>query len=170
MHRNRRIFVWLAVACAVIAIDQLSKGIIEAWLAFGASVYVLPVLDLVHVRNTGAAFSFLAGASGWQREFFTVVGIAASLWILWMLYRAERGQVVLCLALSLILGGALGNVIDRLRLGAVVDFLHFHWGPYYWPAFNVADSAITCGAILLIFDAFRHGRKGSREEARAALE
>jgi len=133
-------------------------------------VYVLPVLDLVHVRNTGAAFSFLASASGWQRELFIGIGLAASAWIVWMLHRAHRGQVMFCLALSLILGGALGNVIDRFRLGAVVDFLHFHWGPYYWPAFNLADSAITCGAALLILDAFRAGRSRPGDETRTALE
>lgn len=149
------------IAALVIVADQWTKWIVENTLAFGASVYVMPVMDLVHVRNAGAAFSFLAGASGWQREFFIGIGVAASIWMLWMIARAQRGQVAFCLALSLILGGALGNVIDRVRLGAVVDFLHFHWGAYYWPAFNLADSAITCGAILLIADAFWQGRKGA---------
>jgi signal peptidase II len=161
---------WLLLSGVVIAADQWTKWIVEAAIPFGTSIYVLPVMDLVHVRNTGAAFSFLAGASGWQREFFIGVGILASSWMLWMIARAERGQRAFCMALSLILGGALGNVIDRVRVGAVVDFLHFHWGPYYWPAFNVADSAITCGAILLIADAFWQGRKASRTNARTALE
>ena len=153
MPRNSRILAWLLLAGSVIATDQLTKWIVEATLPFGASVYVLPVLDLVHVRNTGAAFSFLASASGWQRELFIGIGLAASAWIVWMLIRAQRGQVIFCLALSLILGGALGNVIDRFRLGAVVDFLHFHWGAAYFPAFNVADSCISVGAGLLILDA-----------------
>jgi len=166
--RERGIALWLAVAGIVIAADQLTKLWVESALPFGASVYVLPVLDLVHVRNTGAAFSFLAGESGWQREFFLVVGVAASIWIVWMLARATREQVMFSAALSLILGGALGNVIDRVRLGAVVDFLHFHWGPHYWPAFNVADSAITCGAALLLLDAFRQGRKQRSDGSRAA--
>ncbi len=170
MLENRRIASWLLIAALVIVADQLTKWIVEANLPYGASIYVLPVLDLVHVRNTGAAFSFLAGAAGWQRELFIGIALAASAWILWMLYRAGRGQTLFCLALSLILGGALGNVIDRFRLGAVVDFLHFHWGQYYWPAFNVADSAISCGAVLLIVDAFRQGGRRSRDETRTALE
>lgn len=169
MPDHRRTFGWVVIALVVIAIDQLTKALVESALALGATVYVAPVLDLVHVRNSGAAFSFLAGASGWQRELFIGIGILASAWILWMLARAGRGQALFCFALSLILGGALGNVIDRVRLGAVVDFLHFHWGPYYWPAFNAADSAISCGAVLLIVDAFRHGRQ-QREGARAAVE
>lgn len=158
------------VAGLVIAADQWTKWIIENALAFGASIYVLPVMDLVHVRNTGAAFSFLAGASGWQREFFITIGLVASAWMLWMIAKAQRGQSVFCLALSLILGGALGNVIDRLRLGAVVDFLHFHWGTYYWPAFNLADTAISCGAVLLVLDAFWQGRRQARSSGRTALE
>ena len=170
MPRNPRFFVWLLIAGTVVAFDQLTKWIVEGALPFGASVYVLPVLDLVHVRNTGAAFSFLAGASGWQREFFLGVGLAAAAWIVWMLYRSAGGQLLFCMALSLILGGAVGNVVDRLRLGAVVDFLHFHWGPYYWPAFNLADSAITCGAVLLVIDAFFQGGKRARSQGDAALE
>lgn len=170
MHDRRRIVGWVLVAMLVIAADQWTKWVVENTLAFGVSVYVLPVMDLVHVRNTGAAFSFLAGASGWQREFFIAIGLAASAWMLWMIARAQRGQVAFCLALSLILGGALGNVIDRVRLGAVVDFLHFHWGPYYWPAFNLADAAISCGAVLLILDAFWQGRRSSRDSGRTALE
>ncbi len=170
MRDSKRVVGWLLLSGVVIAVDQWTKWIVEATIAFGTSIYVLPVMDLVHVRNTGAAFSFLAGASGWQREFFIGVGVLASSWMLWMIARAERGQRTFCLALSLILGGALGNVIDRFRLGGVVDFLHFHWGPYYWPAFNVADTAITCGAILLIVDAFWQGRKASRTDARTALE
>ena len=148
----------MLAAAAVVFLDQITKIVVEHTLSFGARVVVAPVLDLVHVRNSGAAFSFLAGASGWQRELFVGIGLAASAWIVWMIARAERGQLVFCAALSLILGGALGNVIDRVRLGGVIDFLHFHWGPHYWPAFNVADSAITCGAILLIVDALRQGR------------
>ena len=165
--RERRVVWWLLLAGLVIAADQLTKLWVAHELALGTSIYVLPVFDLVHVRNTGAAFSFLAGASGWQREFFLLVGLAASTWIVWMLARAARTQVLFCVALSLILGGALGNVVDRVRLGAVVDFLHFHWGPHYFPAFNVADTAISCGAALLILDALRQGRKAA-EGSRAA--
>jgi signal peptidase II len=166
--RERRMIAWLTIAALVVLIDQATKLWVEHALALGTSIYVWPVFDLVHVRNTGAAFSFLADGSGWQREFFLFVGLAASIWIVWMLARAARNQVSFCIALSLILGGALGNVIDRVRLGAVVDFLHFHWGPHYWPAFNVADSAITCGAALLLFDAFFQGRKARTGSSRAA--
>jgi signal peptidase II len=159
MHKLASIAGWLAIAAIVVALDQVTKMLVEHALPLGSSVFVAPVLDLVHVRNTGAAFSFLASASGWQRELFIGIAFAASIWIIWMLVRAERGQRVFCIALSLILGGALGNVVDRVRLGGVIDFLYFHWGPHYWPAFNVADSAITCGAILLIIDAFRTGAR-----------
>jgi signal peptidase II len=166
--RERGLIAWLGIAAIVVVADQVTKLWVEHALALGSSIYVWPVFDLVHVRNTGAAFSFLAGASGWQREFFLVVGLAASIWIVWMLARAARSQVMFCVALSLILGGALGNVIDRVRLGAVVDFLHFHWGPHYWPAFNVADSAITCGAALLLIDAFRQGRRTRAQSSPSA--
>jgi signal peptidase II len=159
MRRAASIAVWLLVAAGVVVVDQITKAVVENSLPLGASVFVAPVLDLVHVRNTGAAFSFLAGASGWQRELFIGIAIAASIWIVWMLVRAGPGQRLFPTALSLILGGALGNVVDRVRLGGVVDFLYFHWGPHYWPAFNVADSAITCGAALLIFDAVRSGAR-----------
>lgn len=170
MPDRRRIVGWLLLAGLIIAADQWTKWIVESTLPFGASVYVMPIMDLVHVRNPGAAFSFLAGASGWQREFFIGIGLAASAWMIWMIAKAQQGQTAFCLALTLILGGALGNVIDRVRLGAVVDFLHFHWGPYYWPAFNLADTAISCGAVLLVVDAFLQGRKAARGGERAALE
>jgi len=159
MRKFASISVWLLVAGAVVLLDQATKIMVENLLPLGASVFVVPVLDLVHVRNSGAAFSFLASASGWQRELFITIAFVASVWIIWMLVRAERGQYAFSAALSLILGGALGNVIDRVRLGGVIDFLYFHWGPHYWPAFNVADSAITCGAIVLIIDALRSGAR-----------
>jgi signal peptidase II len=168
MLERRRIAGWLLLSGLVVVLDQWTKWAVESALPFGASVYIAPVLDLVHVRNTGAAFSFLAGASGWQREFFIGIGVIASIWMVWMLSRAQSGQRAFCLALSLILGGAIGNVIDRVRLGGVVDFLHFHWGPYYFPAFNVADTAISCGAALLIVDAFLQGRREARDGTRAS--
>lgn len=163
----KRTLVWLIVASIVVIADQLTKAWIASTLALGAATYVAPILDLVHVRNSGAAFSFLADRSGWQREFFVAIGIAASCWIIWMLIRAGRDQAMFCAALSLILGGALGNVTDRVQLGAVVDFLHFHWGPHYWPAFNVADTAISCGAMLLILDALLQGRRRARHKSAA---
>jgi signal peptidase II len=162
MRESRRVALWLLPAAGIVVIDQVSKWVVESTLPLGASIYVAPVFDLVHVRNTGAAFSFLADAAGWQRELFIGIGVAASIWIVWMIARTGRGQPLFCAALTLILGGAAGNVIDRLRLGAVVDFLHFHWGPHYFPAFNAADSAITCGAILLIADAIKQSMENRR--------
>jgi len=115
---------------------------------------VTSFFNVVLVYNRGAAFSLLSDAAGWQRELFIVIALAASIWIAWLL-RKYAAQTMFCVALSLVLGGALGNVIDRVLLGAVVDFLDFHARGYHWPAFNIADSAISCGAVLLIWDALR---------------
>ncbi|MCW5576207.1 MAG: lipoprotein signal peptidase [Burkholderiales bacterium] len=145
---------WLLLAGLVVAIDQGTKHAAVAALAGQPPVEVTSFFNLVLVYNRGAAFSFLAGADGWQRELFTVIALAASAWIIWLLYRYPR-QRLFCLALALVLGGALGNVIDRITIGAVVDFLDFHAGGWHWPAFNAADSAITCGAVLLVWDGLR---------------
>jgi signal peptidase II len=145
---------WLLLSAAVVVIDQLTKHAAVAALAGRPPVEVTPFFNLVMVYNSGAAFSFLAGAGGWQREFFIVVALAASGWILWLLHRHPR-QTLFCAALALVLGGAIGNVIDRVLLGAVVDFLDVHVAGWHWPAFNVADSAITCGAALLVWDGLR---------------
>lgn len=145
---------WLLIAVAVVALDQASKYTAVAMLADRPPVEVTPFFNLLLVYNRGAAFSFLAGAAGWQRELFTGIAIVASIWIVYLLRRYPQ-QSLFCLALSLILGGAIGNVIDRLSIGAVVDFLDFHAYGWHWPAFNVADSAITCGAALLIWDGLR---------------
>ena len=150
--------LWLGLALVVILLDQLTKTLVLGEFALGDSRTVTSYFNLVRVHNTGAAFSFLAGASGWQRWFFVGLGLAASAFIVWML-RAHPGQRLFCFAVSMILGGALGNVIDRLLHGYVVDFLQFHWSwlePMfrggYFPAFNLADSAITLGAACLIVD------------------
>lgn len=145
---------WLGLSGVVLLLDQLTKYMAVAALADRPPVEVTSFFNLVLVYNRGAAFSFLAGAAGWQRELFTGVALVASAWIIWLLRRHPR-QTLFCLALSLVLGGAIGNVIDRLMIGAVVDFLDFHAFGWHWPAFNVADSAITCGAALLIWDGFR---------------
>ena len=145
---------WLLIAAAIVILDQATKYAAVAALAGKAPVEVTPFFNLLLVYNRGAAFSFLAGAGGWQREFFTVIALIASVWIVYLLRRYPQ-QSLFCLALSLVLGGALGNVIDRLSIGAVVDFLDFHAFGWHWPAFNVADSAITCGAALLIWDGLR---------------
>lgn len=145
---------WLAVAAAVILLDQLTKYLVVRTFRLHEVVEVTPFFNLVLVYNRGAAFSFLSDAAGWQREFFMAIALAASGWIAWLL-RKHAAETLFCFALSLVLGGALGNVIDRALLGAVVDFFDVHAFGKHWPAFNVADSAISCGAALLIWDAFK---------------
>lgn len=150
---------WLALAALVVLLDQATKFAVLRSFAFAERVPVIPGLfDLTLVYNTGAAFSFLASAGGWQRWLFTGIGVAASLFIAWLLWR-HGSQRLFALGLTLIMGGAIGNVIDRLLHGKVVDFLLLYWDRFYWPAFNVADSAITVGAALLIVDEFRRVRR-----------
>ena len=149
---------WLWLSLGVIALDQATKFLATRFLDLYERVEVLPVLDFTLLHNTGAAFSLLAGASGWQRWFFIGLAFTVSVVLLVWIWRTPRGEKLLPLSLSLILGGALGNVIDRIVHGYVVDFIHAHWGPAYFPAFNIADSAITIGAGLLILDAFREHR------------
>lgn len=148
----------LIVAGLIIALDQLSKYAVMQVFMLGDSVTVTPFFDLVRAHNSGAAFSLFADQSGWQRAFFITVALFASGLIIHLL-RRDAGSAQFKLALSLILGGALGNVIDRILHGHVVDFLYFHINQHYWPAFNVADSAITIGAGLLIWDSFRERGK-----------
>ncbi|MFT3955028.1 MAG: signal peptidase II [Piscinibacter sp.] len=142
---------WLGIALAVILLDQFTKTLILGYFQLGDSRTVTSFFNVVRVHNTGAAFSFLAGASGWQRWFFVGLGAAAAVFIVWML-RSHGGQRLFSWALALILGGALGNVVDRLLHGYVVDFIQVHYGGWYFPSFNIADSAITVGAALLILD------------------
>ena len=142
---------WLGIAGIVILADQLTKTLILRAFQLGDSHTVNPVLNIVRAHNTGAAFSFLADSSGWQRWFFVGLGLTATAFIVWMLKR-HGGQRLFGWALALILGGALGNVIDRLLHGYVVDFVQVHWNGSAFPSFNVADSAITLGAALLILD------------------
>jgi len=142
---------WLGIALIVILADQFTKTLILGDFHLGESRTVTWFFNVVRVHNTGAAFSFLAGAAGWQRWFFIGLGLAATGFIVWMLTR-HGGQRLFGWALSLILGGAVGNVIDRLLHGYVVDFIQVHYGSAYFPSFNVADSAITVGAGLLILD------------------
>ncbi len=150
---------WLGLSALVIVLDQLSKAWITSHFVLGESLTVLGVFDLVLAHNTGAAFSFLSDAGGMQRWLFTVIAVVASVWIVWLL-RRHGAQTLFALALSLILGGALGNLIDRIAYGHVVDFLHFHWNEHYFPAFNIADSAISCGAFLLILDSLKERKHG----------
>jgi signal peptidase II len=158
--------LWLGLAFAVVLLDQFTKVLVLGEFRLGDSRVVTSYFNLVRAHNTGAAFSFLHDASGWQRWFFVGLGAAASGFIVWML-RAHPGQRLFCFAVSMILGGAVGNVIDRLVHGYVVDFLQFHWNwlaPVfhggYFPAFNLADSAITLGAICLVLDEVRRVRRG----------
>ncbi|MBC5781673.1 lipoprotein signal peptidase [Ramlibacter sp. USB13] len=150
---------WLGLALIVLIADQLTKVLILGYYQYGDSTYVAPFFNIVRAHNTGAAFSFLAAASGWQRWLFVGIGAVATLFILYLL-RTHAGQRLFCFALACILGGAVGNVIDRLLHGYVVDFLQFHWEQrWYFPAFNVADTAITIGAIGLILDELLRVRK-----------
>lgn len=151
---------WLLWALALIAVDQATKEWILAHYQLGDYTPITGFFNIVRAHNTGAAFSFLADAGGWQRWLFTGIGVVATVVIVWQLH-AHRGQKLLGLALSSILGGAIGNVVDRLQHGYVVDFLDFYWGNSHFPAFNVADMAITVGAVLLILDELRRMRKKS---------
>ena len=147
---------WLGVSLAVIVADYLTKAAILAAFRPGEQLAVTGFFSLVLAFNTGAAFSFLAGSDGWQRWLFALIAMVASGVIVWLLRRG--GTLLFCLGLALILGGALGNLWDRLTIGKVVDFLLFHYGGWAYPAFNVADSAITVGAGLVILDSFRQKR------------
>ncbi|MGE8580685.1 MAG: signal peptidase II [Burkholderia contaminans] len=151
---------WLGISLIVILFDQLSKIAILKTFAYGAQHELTSFFNLVLVYNRGAAFGFLSTASGWQRWAFTALGIGATLVICFLLKRHGQ-QRLFSLSLAMILGGALGNVIDRLVYGHVIDFLDFHLGAWHFPAFNLADSAITVGAVLLIYDELRRVR-GSR--------
>jgi signal peptidase II len=149
---------WLSLAALVVVIDQVTKIVVSRAIAYGNGIEVAPFFNLVLVHNKGAAFSFLSSAAGWQRELFIAIAVIACVWVVYLI-RKHPQQTLFCFALSLILGGALGNVIDRFALGAVIDFLDFHAAGYHWPAFNVADSAITCGAALLIWDSLQTREK-----------
>jgi signal peptidase II len=153
--------LWISVI--VIALDQLTKLWIERTMVLGESFSVLPVLDIVRAHNEGAAFSFLADAGGWQRWAFSALAVGVSIaLVFWLRKLALATQGLLAFGLALILGGAIGNVFDRVEHGYVVDFVHAHWGSAYFPAFNVADSAITIGAVLVILDSLLEGRRARR--------
>jgi len=149
---------WLAIALLIVIADQFTKTLIIGNFQHGEGITVTSFFNLVRVHNEGAAFSFLATASGWQRWFFTALGLVAAVFIVWML-RTHGGQRLFGLALALVLGGAVGNVIDRLLHGYVVDFIQVHYGGWYFPSFNVADSAISVGAICLILDEIMRVRR-----------
>ena len=149
---------WLGLALILVIADQFTKVLILGYYRLGDSTTITSFFNIVSAHNTGAAFSFLASASGWQRWLFTGIAVAATLFILYLL-RTHPGQKLFSFALACILGGAIGNVIDRLLHGYVVDFLQFHWSGWYFPAFNVADMAITIGAVCLVLDELLRVRK-----------
>jgi signal peptidase II len=144
-------YVWLSLA--IVLLDQLTKAWIVAKIGLLQVIDLLPVLQITHVYNRGAAFSFLDDASGWQRWLFAALAVIVSVLLLGWLRQIERREVALASGVALVLGGAIGNLIDRLRLGRVVDFVAAHWGSHYFPTFNLADSAITIGVILWLADA-----------------
>ena len=159
--------LWLGIALVVLLADQFTKVLIVGSFQWGESQYISSFFNLVRVHNSGAAFSFLSSASGWQRWFFTAIGIGAAGFIVYLL-RSHANQTLFCLALSLVLGGAIGNVIDRLLYGHVIDFLDFHWdwlAPLFYgghfPAFNIADSAISVGTVCLIADELRRVKRSA---------
>ena len=159
-EKRSRAASWLLLSVLVILADQASKFYIAQHFGEFEHITVLPVLDITRMHNEGAAFSFLAGASGWQRwVFIALAGVVSVGIIVWLIRLKERAHGLRACGLSLVLGGALGNVIDRIRLGHVIDFIHFHWDRAYFPAFNVADSAITVGAACLLLDALFEGKR-----------
>jgi signal peptidase II len=157
-----RAAAWLVLSFFVVLADQVTKTYITRHFLEFEFIRILPVLDVTRLHNVGAAFSFLASESGWQRWVFIGLAVAVSAGIITWLFRLPRGaHVLLAAGLALVLGGALGNLIDRIRLGYVVDFIHFHWDRAYFPAFNVADSAITVGAACLLLDALMEKKRKS---------
>lgn len=156
---------WFIVSLAVILVDQLTKLAASLRLVYAQPVEILPVFDLTLLHNTGAAWSFLSSAGGWQRWLFISIAVGVSGWMALWLSRLGPQQRWLAASLALILGGALGNVVDRIALGYVVDFISVHWENHYFPAFNIADSAITVGAIMMAIDAFiLEGRRAAAAE------
>lgn len=157
-------YVWLSAL--VVVLDQLSKAWIVSSLTLYQAVTVLPVLQIIRVYNRGAAFSFLNDASGWQRWLFATLAVVVSVGLLLWLRRLDRRAWLVAIGVALVLGGAIGNLIDRLRLGDVTDFIAVHWSGHYFPTFNLADSAITIGVILWLLDAWRETRLEARREPR----
>jgi signal peptidase II len=152
---------WLWISLLVIILDQASKLLAETYLNYRQPVPVMPLFDLTLVYNQGAAFSFLSEAGGWQRWFFIALSLVISVVLVIWLGRIERQQRLQTVAIAMVLGGAIGNLIDRSLYGHVIDFIDVYWETHHWPAFNIADSAISVGAVLLILDSFRSHEKDS---------
>jgi signal peptidase II len=153
---------WLSISGVVIALDLYTKHLVQQAFAYGEHLRVTSYFDLVRYHNTGAAFSFLADAGGWQKWFFTTVSVVASVVIIYLLKKNPHNKLF-CWGLALVLGGALGNLYDRITLGYVVDFLYFYYQQFAWPAFNVADSAICIGVALLLLDSFKNEKTHHRD-------
>lgn len=149
---------WLAISAIVIALDLYTKYLVQGTFAYGDHLTITSFFDLVRYHNEGAAFSFLADAGGWQKLFFSTISVIAIIVISYLI-RKHQTQKLFCFGLALVLGGAIGNLYDRVTLGYVVDFLYFHYQSFYWPAFNVADSAICIGVGLLLLDSFKTVQK-----------
>lgn len=151
--------IWLWLSALVIVVDQITKRVVDGSMQLHQTIELAPFFQLTYLRNQGAAFSFLAGAGGWQRWFFIGLAALASVFIYFWVRKLERTQRPEAIAWALVLGGALGNLIDRILYGYVIDFLDVYYGGWHWPAFNVADSAITLGVALLLLDSFSPERK-----------
>ena len=160
--RNYTMLKWLGLSLLVIFLDQVSKLAIAGSMQLYQSIPIMPFFKLTYVHNTGAAFSFLSEAGGWQRWFFAALALVISGVIAVWLARLKHDETLLAVALSLVLGGAIGNLIDRLVYGYVIDFLDVYYQTWHWPAFNVADSAITIGVILMLMESFGLGKSGDR--------
>ena len=165
MSKQGSAIIWLWLAALVFVLDIATKQIAEAFLNYGEPVYLLPVLDFTLLYNKGAAFSFLANEGGWQRWLFTAISLVVSIVLIVWLKKLPRTQLWLPIALALILGGALGNLFDRVMFGHVIDFISVHWDKSYFPAFNIADSAITIGAIMMAIDVVLEGKREAQQKA-----
>lgn len=163
-QKSGRLWIWMLGAVLIVGADQLAKAWFNGHLHYGERVRVLPFFDFTLLYNPGAAFSFLADGQGWQRWLFTAIALIAAGLIIHLL-RRSLDQFLFCGSLMAILGGAVGNVADRIQHGHVIDFLLFYWDTWYFPAFNIADVAITCGALLLILDELRRHRRERRQAA-----
>ena len=150
---------WLWLSVLVVVLDQITKIVASNVLEMYQSVPVFPGFNFTLMHNPGAAFSFLSEAGGWQRWFFTVIAIVVSMVIFFWIKKLSETEKLQAIALALVLGGALGNVIDRIAYGYVIDFIQWYYDIWYWPAFNIADSAITAGVVLLIFDTLKSAKK-----------
>jgi signal peptidase II len=163
--RNVTMLKWLGLSLLALVLDQASKLLVDSTMQLYQSIPLLPFFKLTYVHNTGAAFSFLSEAGGWQRWFFAGLALVISVVIAVWLSRLEKHETLLAVALSLILGGAVGNLIDRLAYGYVIDFLDVYYGTWHWPAFNIADSAITLGVVLMLAESFGLGKAKDTEQS-----